>query len=97
MAQVHAELGESESAAHHARLARALALGDSAADSMQPFDWAFTHDAASRAFGLLGKPSLQQTHRETALSFRDQVTDETDRDLVDAWFARQAPSQVEGR
>ena len=93
LAQVHAELGESESAAHHAR----LALGDSAADSMQPFDWAFTHDAASRAFGLLGKPSLQQTHRETALSFRDQVTDETDRDLVDAWFARQAPSQVEGR
>ena len=56
---------------------------------MQPLDWAFTHDAASRAFGLLGEASRQQTHRETAISFRDQLTDETDRELVDAWFARQ--------
>lgn len=85
LAQVHAEFGESESAAHHAR----LALGDSAADSMQPFDWAFTHDAASRAFGLLGKSSLQHTHRKTAISYRNQLTDETDRELVDRWFARQ--------
>ena len=55
---------------------------------MQPLDWAFTHDAASRAFGLRGEPSLQQAHRETAISFRDQLTDETARELVDAWFAR---------
>ena len=86
MAQVHAALGESGSAIHHAQ--RALALGDSAADAMQPLDWTFTHDAASRAFGLLGEASRQQPHRETAISFRDQLTDETDRELVDAWFAR---------
>ena len=55
---------------------------------MQPLDWTFTHDAAARAFGLLGEASRQQTHRETAISFRDQLTDETDRELVDAWFAR---------
>ena len=88
MAQVHAALGESGSPTHHAQ--RALALGDSAADAMQPLDWAFTHDAASRAFGLLGEPSLQQAHRKTAISFRDQLTDETDRKLVDAWFSRRA-------
>ena len=91
LTQVHAALGESQPAAHHAR--RALTLGESAADSMQPLDWAFTHDAASRAFGLLGESSLQQTHRETAISYRNQFTDETDRDLVDAWFARRAPTR----
>ena len=87
LALVHAALGESGSATHHAQ--RALALGDSTADAMQTLDWAFTHDAASRAFGLLGEPSLQQTHHKTANSFRDQLTDEADRELVDAWFARQ--------
>ena len=87
MAQVHAALGESGSAIHHAP--RALARGASTAHAMQTLDWAFTHDAASRAFGLLGEPSLQQTHRKTANSFRDQLTDEADRELVDAWFARQ--------
>jgi len=41
-------------------------------------------------WGLLGKSSLQHTHRETAISYRNQLTDETDRELVNTWFARQA-------
>ena len=59
---------------------------------MQTFDWTFSRDAASRAFGLLGNSSLQQTHRASAISCRNQLTDETDRQLVDAWFVRQAPA-----
>lgn len=67
------------------------ALGESTADLMQTFDWAFSHDAASRAFGLLGNSSLQQTHRAAGISCRNQLTDETDHELVDACLLREDP------
>ena len=88
LAQVHAALGEPAAAVHHA--VRALELMAEAGEAIEGWDRVFTHDAAARAFQLVGRPQQESRPRAEVESARLTITEESDRRVIDDWLGRGA-------
>ena len=90
LAQVHAALGEPAAGVHHA--VRALELMAEAGEAIEASDRVFTHDAAARAFRLIGRPQEESRHRAEVESARIAISDESDRRVIDEWLGRETPA-----